>query len=189
MTTLISPHRFTTDDYHRLVGAGALHEDDRVELIDGQIHDMMPIGPFHGGCVKWLSKRFQSLSGDRWITSTQDPVVLSEHDEPQPDLTLLRPTDDFYANAHPRAEDVFLLIEVSDSTLQLDREKKLPLYARYGIHEVWIVNLQDEAVEVYRKPTGGSYTVNRTAHSGEQLSPAAFEDASIDLDAMFRLAR
>jgi Uma2 family endonuclease len=185
MTTLISPHRFTTEDYHRLIETGILNEDDRVELLNGQINDMMPIGPFHGGCVKWLAEAFQSLSRKRWITSTHDPIDLGEHDEPQPDLALLRPKADFYRNAHPTAPDIFLVIEVSDSSLLIDRDEKLPIYARSGIPEVWIVNVPEKIVEVYRQPTPAEYTSISKVRPGERLSPDAFGDAVIDTAALF----
>jgi Uma2 family endonuclease len=180
------PHRFTVEQYHRLAEAGVLHEDDRVELLNGVIVNMMPIGPFHGGSVKRLLRIFERLGHDRWVTSVQDPVQLGEHDEPQPDLLLLRPRDDFYNSKHPRPADVFLLIEVSDSTLLTDREDKLPIYARAGIPEVWIVNLNERVVETYRAPQNGAYSQIVCIHPGEPLAPAAFPDATIDTAALLQ---
>ena len=182
--TAASVRRFTVEEYHRLAEFGVLHEDDRVELLNGQIIEMMPIGPFHGGSVNWLGKIFHGLDRDRWITSTQNPVRLGPHDEPQPDLLLLRPRPDFYRAQHPTPADVFLLVEVSDSTLLIDRAEKLPVYARSGIPEVWIVNLPERFVEIYREPTGGGYADAQKVRAGEPLAPAAFPDAAIDTAAL-----
>lgn len=181
--------RFTVEEYHRLAEVGVLHEDDRVELLDGVIVNMMPIGPFHGGSVKRLNRIFERLGRDRWVTSVQDPVHIGEHDEPQPDLLLLRPRDDFYSAHHPQPNDVFLLVEVADSTLLTDREDKLPIYARAGIPEVWIVNLPERIVEVYTAPESGAYTHTRRVRPGDPLAPAAFPDAGIDTGALLQPPR
>ena len=180
------PRRFTVEEYHRLAEVGVLHEDDRVELLNGVIVNMRPIGPFHGGSVNRLNRLFEQLSRARWVTSVQNPVHLGEHEEPQPDLLLLRPRDDFYISGHPRAEDVFLLIEVSDSTLLIDREDKLPIYAAAGICEVWIVNLPERVIEVYTHPAGVGYGTVRRVRPGEALAPAAFPDAEIDTAALLQ---
>ena len=180
------PRRFTVEEYHRLAEVGVLHEDDRVELLDGVIVNMMPIGPFHGGSVNKLIRMFEQIGRERWVTSAQNPVHIGEHTEPQPDLLLLRPRDDFYDASHPRPKDVFLLIEVADSTLLIDREDKLPIYARAGIAEVWIVNLAERVVEVYASPVAGEYTQSRRVPPGEALAPSAFPDAAIDTAALLR---
>ncbi len=181
-----SPRRFTTEEYHRLAEVGVLREGDRVELLDGVIVNMMPIGPFHGGSVKRLNHEFEKINGGRWITSTQDPIRIGEHDEPQPDLALLRPRKDFYVERHPRPEDILLLIEVSDSTLLIDRDDKLPIYARAGIVEVWIVNLPERVIEVYTSPVDGSYGEVRRITPGTPLAPQAFPDAGIDTAALLQ---
>lgn len=182
------PRRFTVAEYHQLAEVGVLHEDERVELLNGVIVNMMPIGPFHGGSVNRLIRMFERLGRDRWVTSAQSPVHLGEHSEPQPDLLLLLPRDDFYVEAHPRPEDVFLLIEVSDSTLLIDREEKLPIYARAGIPEVWIVNLPERVIEVYLDPARGEYAQPRRVDADGKLAPAAFPDAVIDTAALLRAA-
>jgi hypothetical protein len=176
--------RFTVEEYHRLAEAGVLREDERVELLNGVIVPMMPIGPFHGGVTKWLSAILHETSRGRWITSTQDPVQLGEHDEPQPDLMLLRPVADFYRHRHPGAQDVFLLVEVSDSSLLVDRAEKVPAYAAAGIPEVWIVNLPQLLIEVHREPVAGSYSQIAKVRPGEPLAPMAFPDATIDTAAL-----
>ena len=160
---------------------GVLKPDARVELLDGKIIDRSPIGPFHGGVTNYLNEIFTSAAKGRWKTSVQNPVRLNDHSEPQPDLMLLKPVADFYRKRHPQPEDVFLLVEVSDTTLTTDREDKIPAYGRSGIGEVWIINLADLTIEVYQEPhfTGyGSKTIRR---AGDKVSPQAFPDAVVDV--------
>lgn len=186
--TAAPPRRFTVEEYHRLAEVGVLHEDDRVELLNGVIVNMMPIGPFHGGSVNRLNRLFERVSRDRWVTSVQGPLQIHPHHEPQPDLLLLKPRDDFYGSRHPRPEDVYLLIEVSDSTLLIDREEKLPIYAKARIQEVWIMNLPERVIEVYTAPRDGEYTEMRRVAPGETLAPSAFPDAAIDTGTLLRSA-
>jgi Uma2 family endonuclease len=174
-------HRFTVSQYYRMAETGVLRPDARVELLDGRIIDMSPIGPFHSGVVKRLNRLFNRLSMGRWVVSTQDPLHLDEHSEPEPDVMLLRPSPDDYTHRHPGPDDVYLLIEVSDTTLDFDREEKLPAYGRAGIAEVWIVNLNEETIEVHREPhfTGyGSKTVLRASDKG---SPTKFPDVAVEV--------
>ena len=165
---------------------GVLRPDARVELLDWRITDMSPIGPFHGGLVKRLSRIFQLKARGRWLVSTQDPVRLDDHSEPEPDVMLLRPSPDDYTSRHPQPDDVYLLIEVSDTTLELDREEKLPAYGRAGIAEVWIVNLNDETIEVYREPHFTGYSSKVVLQAGDQASPAAFPDVAVDVAELLR---
>ena len=177
-------HRFNVDEYHRLAEVGILHEGERVELLDGVIVEMMPFGPSHSGSVNRLIRMFERISRDRWVTSAQNSVHIGKHNEPQPDLLILHPRDDFYVANHPRPNDVFLLVKVSDSPLLIDREDKLPIYAAAGIAEVWIVNLPERLVEVYSSPQSGAYTEVRVVRPGGALAPAAFPDAAIDTAAL-----
>lgn len=160
---------------------GVLRPDARVELLDGRIIDMSPIGPFHGGVAKFLNRLFSAAARGRWVTAVQDPVRLDDNTEPQPDLALLKPAPHFYRRRHPKPEDVFLLIEVSDTTLDLDRKEKLPAYGRAGIPEVWIVNLNNETIEVYREPHFTGYGSKTVLRAGDHASPAAFPDVSVDV--------
>src|SRR5207245_3038050 len=130
---VLTKHRFTTKEYYRMAETGVLRPDARVELLDGEIIDMSPIGPFHGGVVNRLVRLFTRSSGRRWLVSAQNPVRLHDYSEPEPDLMLLKPVADDYTSRHPQPEEVYLLIEVSDTTLALDREEKLPIYGRAGI--------------------------------------------------------
>lgn len=165
---------------------GVLKPDDRVELLDGQIIDMSPIGPFHGGVTKKLNRFFNSVCRNRWITAVQDPVHLDDHSEPQPDMLLLKPSPDYYQKRHPRPEDVFLLIEVSDTSLAQDREDKLPAYARAGINEVWLINLIDRTIEVYREPNFTGYGKTSTLRPGDKASPSVFPDVTVDVGELLK---
>jgi len=174
-------HRFKVKDYYRMAETGVFRPDARVELLDGRIIDMSPIGPFHGGLVKRLSRVFNLMARGRWIVSTQDPVRLDDHSEPEPDVMLLKPAADDYTSRHPQPDDVFLLIEVSDTTLEFDREEKLPAYGRAGIAEVWIVNLNDATIEVYREPNFTGYGSKTVLRAGDQAKPMAFPDVAVDV--------
>jgi Uma2 family endonuclease len=177
-------HRFSVEEYYRMGETGVLRPDARVELLDGQIIDMSPIGPSHGSVVKRLIDLFHHSQG-RWLLAVQDPVHLDNYSEPQPDLMLLKRVADFYHSRHPGPEDVLLLIEVSDSTLESDRETKVPAYARAGIAEVWIVDLVNETLEVYREPNFTGYSSAKILHPGDQASPARFPDAVIAVAELF----
>ena len=164
-------HRFNVKDYYRMAETGVFRPDARVELLDGRIIDMSPIGPFHGSVTKYLNQMFTAAARGRWITQIQDPVRLDEHSEPEPDVALLKPVADFYRKQHPQPEDVFLLVEVSDSTLETDQAEKLPAYGRAGIAEVWIVNLNDATIEVYREPNFTGYGCRTVLRAGGQARP------------------
>jgi len=165
---------------------GVLRPDARVELLDGRIVDISPISPLHGGVTNRLNRLFHLYSEDRWLLAVHDPVHLEDHSEPQPDLMLLRPSADDYDRRHPQPEDVFLLIEVSDSTLETDREIKLPVYGRAGIAEVWIVDLVNGTLEVYREPHFAGYANKQILHEGESAAPALFPDAVIEVAKLLR---
>ena len=169
---------FTVEDFHRLARVGVLREDDRVELVDGQVVEMSPIGVPHAACVRRLIGVLSRHLGHVAVVDAQNPIVLGARDQPQPDLAVLRPRGDGYRE-HPRAADLLLVIEVSDSSRAYDRDVKLPLYARAGIVEVWIVDLAGDRIEVYRAPASGGYGDERTVLRGETLAPAAFPDAAI----------
>jgi Uma2 family endonuclease len=178
---VLTEHRFNVKEYYRMAETGVLSPTARVELLNGKIIDMSPIGPFHGGLVKRLSRFFTLKANGRWQVSTQDPVHLEDHSEPEPDVALLKPSPDDYTNRHPHSSDVFLLIEVSDTTLDYDREEKIPAYGRAGIIEVWIVNLNHACIEVYRDPHFTGYGSKTVLGAGEQIAPQSFPDALIDV--------
>ena len=157
MTTQPQKHAFTVGEYYRMAETDILTEEDRVELIDGQIIAMSPIGSRHAACVKRLNLLMGKMVGDSMLIGVQDPIQLDAYSAPEPDLVLLRPRADFYAAAHPTAADVLLAIEVADTSADYDREVKLPLYAQAGIPEVWLIDLQASRIEVYAQPQGDAY--------------------------------
>ena len=174
-------HRFSVKQYYRMAETGVLPANARVELLDGQIVDMSPIGPFHGGVTNALLQFFVIAAKNRWLVAVQNPVRLDDFSEPQPDLALLKPTPDSYRSRHPGPDDVILLIEISDSTLQSDREEKLPTYGRAGIAEVWIVNLVDKTIEIHREPNFADYASRVVLSAGDMATPLAFPDAAVDV--------
>ena len=174
--------RFTVAEYYAMVEAGVLAEDDRVELLDGLVVNMAPIVSRHGGCVNICTRLFSRLVGERAILQVQNPIHLNDDSEPQPDLALLRERPDFYSSSHAEAEDVLLLIEVADTSLEYDRNEKLPRYARAGIPEVWLAVLPEDVVEVHTEPTENGYRVTRRMRAGDVLRPGCFEDIEIPVE-------
>ncbi|HLC41640.1 MAG TPA: Uma2 family endonuclease, partial [Methylomirabilota bacterium] len=178
----VRARRFSVEEYHQMVRTGILKEDDRVELIEGEITEMTPIGPRHAVCVAGLTEHLvRSLAG-RAVVWSQSPIRLGPHSEPQPDVTLVQPPRTRYADAHPRPEHILLIIEVGDTTVEDDRMRKIPLYARAGILETWLVNLPGEAIEVYRDPAQDGYRDARTVRRGLPLAPLAFPDVTLTAD-------
>lgn len=176
----VTRRRFTVHDYHRMGEAGILHEDDRVELIEGEIVEMAAIGTRHFSCVNGLTRLLVRSVGDEAIVSVQNPVRLNEHTEPQPDLTVIRERD--YRESLPMPEDVLLLIEVSDTTLAYDRNVKLPLYARAGIGEVWILDLAGETIERHTDPSEGNYRRTERARRGDRIECSTLSDLTLSVD-------
>ncbi|MEA2600207.1 MAG: hypothetical protein QOF89_1199 [Acidobacteriota bacterium] len=175
---------YTVTGYYALLDAGILHEDDRVELIEGEIRPMPPIGSPHAGGVNRLASLFFGKLTGRAVVSVQNPLRLSEISEPEPDLLLLRFREDFYASRHPQPGDVLLLIEVADSSLEFDRRTKSRLYARHGVPEVWVQNLEGAALEVYRDPSPQGYRDVRTLRRGDRISPLTFPDLVLEVSAI-----
>jgi hypothetical protein len=178
----VKRHTFTAKEYRAMADAGILGEDDRVELLGGEIVDMAPIGSRHLACVVALTHLLVESSGGRWFVSAQNPVRLSEHDEPQPDLSLLGGRPDPAAPAPPGPEDVFVVIEVSDTTLSYDRNVKLPLYARAGVPEAWIVDLAGRRVEVHSEPGPGGYRTSGAFGPGEMIVSSTAGGISLPVD-------
>jgi Uma2 family endonuclease len=179
MALQLTRRRFTADEYHRMARAGILGEDDRVELIDGEIVEMAPIGRRHAGCVNYFTWFFGTHLRGAAILTVQNPVRLEQHNEPQPDIVLLRPRADFYRDHIPRPGDVLLIVEVAETSAALDRRVKLPLYARSGIPEVWLVDLGQETIGAYRDPSPDGYRTAQTFRRGERLSPGAFPELEL----------
>ena len=175
-----SHRRFTVSDYHQMLEVGILTEDDRVELIDGEIVEMTPVGGRHVACVSRLTRLLIQRIGEDAVVNIQSPVQLGEHQEPEPDATVVRARN--YGNELPGASDVLLLIEVSDTTLRYDRARKLPLYARAGIPESWLVDLQGDAIERHTNPVGGTYRVTVRVGRGEEIPSLAVSGLVLNAD-------
>jgi Uma2 family endonuclease len=168
-TVSLARHRFSVDAYHRMGEVGILSPGERTELIDGEIIQMPPVGSPHIGAVIALTRLFQASGA---VISVQNPVRMSDQSEPEPDIALLRDRADGYRSPPPpSAADVLLIVEVADTSLRYDRETKLPLYARHGVPEVWIVDLAAGAVEVHREPKDEAYTAVTTHSRGEAVRP------------------
>ena len=173
--------RFSVDEYYKLVEVGILAPDERVELLAGEIIKMAAIGNRHAFCVRWLSKAMMFALGDTAILDTQNPVRLSDRNEPEPDLTVLRWRDDGYQSALPGPEDVLLVIEVSETTAGFDRRHKLPMYAIYGIPEAWLWDLNTRHVEVYDEPMAGGYARMQVIGLEGILTPSALPHVAISV--------
>lgn len=179
MSRQLAKYWITADEYERMGEAGIFHPDARLELLEGEIYQTSPIGIPHASCVKFLSTLLNRLFNGKLLVSVQDPIRLSDLSEPQPDLALLRWREDFYRHAHPTPADVLLVIEIADSTVETDRSFKVPLYARAGISEAWLVNLPDERIELFAEPSGGAYQVNRIFARGEELQSHGVADLRV----------
>ena len=174
--------KFTVAEYYRMAEVGILHTGERVELIDGVIVEMAPIGKAHASGVKKANRLF-SQGLERQITvGVQDPVDLGTYAELQPDLSILRFREDAYARFHPRPEDILLIIEVSDSTLAHDREVKVAIYGRAGVPETWIVNLAEDSLERFWEPGPEGYARRSIHRRGEKISPIALPDLEVAVE-------
>jgi Uma2 family endonuclease len=184
MPVEITKRLFDVDDYHRMAKAGILSEDDRVELIDGEIVAMTPIGPRHNAAVNRATRTLVTIVGDQAIVQVQGSVRLDRFREPQPDIVLLRPQLDFYASRLPGPSDILLIIEIAESSLDYDREVKARIYAQAGVPEYWLVDLDDRSLSCYREPQGGTYQTLRECRSGESIAPEALPQCAISADVL-----
>jgi len=183
MAIEVKRRRFTVEEYDRMVAVGILTADDRVELLDGEILEMAPIGPPHSSVVDRLTRLLSARLGERVIVRVGGPIALVRQDsEPQPDLTLLQFRPDFYSQSHPEPADVVLVVEVMHSSVERDRRLKLPIYARAGLPEVWLVDIPASCVDVFRQPEGRGYRSTATWRRGGRLASAAFPDVTFIVD-------
>jgi Uma2 family endonuclease len=186
MNVSVRRRRLTVDEFERMERVGILHEDERVELIDGELIEMAPIGSKHAGCVKGCVQAFRRYPAEWFILSVQDPVRISDFSEPQPDIALLRPRSDNYTESNPVAGDVLLVIEVSDTTASYDRRVKLPAYAAAGIPEAWLINLPRRSIEVHREPRDGRYQQVTVYRRGERITLLLLPEVSVAVDDVLR---
>ncbi len=176
---------FTVQQYHRMIETGILHEDDRMELIEGELNTMPSINPAHAGKTKRLNRILSGLAEDEAIVSVQDPLVLGDRSEPLPDLMLLRPRVDFYETTNLLPGDVLLLIEVADTSLEYDRGVKTPLYAANGIPEVCLLDLQRKRLEIHLDPGPAGYRKILLPDAGQVVSPSLLPGVEIPIDSLW----
>jgi Uma2 family endonuclease len=178
-------HRITVEEYHRMAEEGLLAPDARVELIEGEIVDMPPIGSRHNAAVDQLAQLLHAEVGKQAIVRCQGSIRLDDFSEPQPDFAILVRREDFYRERHPTAADILLAIEVSDATLPYDLQTKAALYARHGVREVWVIDLEGETLHRFRGPQGAAYGEVRVDEP-TAVSPVSLPDTSIDVSLLFR---
>jgi Uma2 family endonuclease len=184
MAAILTKRRFTADEYQRMVSAGILRENDRVELIDGQVLVMHAIGPRHNACVARGNRDLVRAAGDEAIVLPQGSVRLDVFYQPQPDLVLLRPRDDFYASRHAAPGDILLVIEVAETSLEYDRDVKAPVYAAAGVPEYWLADLNDNVVWCYSSPERGVYRSVEQRRRGQTLAPGLLPACAIAVDVL-----
>jgi Uma2 family endonuclease len=182
----VKRHKLDVSQYHRMGEAGVFEGNERVELIEGEIVEMAPIGDRHAGTTNKLTELLVVAARGRAVVAVGNPVRLDRYNEPQPDFALLEPRADFYRGSVPTPSDVLLLIEVADSSLRFDRAVKLPLYARHGIPELWIVDLQHDIIEVCREPHGDGYAAISHVAPGDVLEPALLPGVRIAVTEIIR---
>jgi Uma2 family endonuclease len=177
--------RWTVDEYHRMIQAEILTLNDRVELLEGQIIEMAPQDPPHASVTSRFGNRLVMLFAERAWVRSQLPITISPNSEPEPDIAIVRLTDNDYADRHPGPDDVFLVIEVADSTLNMDRNRKAKIYAKANIPDYWIVDVKKQRVFVFRNPQGDTYQSQQVLDSTETLSTIAFPEITIELQKLF----
>jgi Uma2 family endonuclease len=175
----------TTHQYHLMYEAGVFQEGDHYELINGEIRAMSPIGRKHVACIIRLDNVLQKKLGDRVMVSTQNSILLDDNSQPQPDLAILQPRDDFYESGLPTPEDILLIIEVADSSLDYDRDVKAPLYAAAGIPEMWLFDVNKRAIAVYSQPSALGYKQINLYNEGDSLSMLAFPELTFNWHELF----
>ena len=185
MNDLLPRHRVTVDEYYRMSEVGLLAPDARTELIDGEVIDMAPIGSPHSGKLDRLNYLLLAVLGESARVRIQHPVRLDRHSEPQPDLAVVLPREDFYESRHPLPTDTLLIVEVSDSTLRLDLNVKVPLYARHQVPEVWVVDLEHNGIHFFRSPQNGVYIDATFTDKPAVVALTALPGITVDLSEPF----
>lgn len=172
---------FTVEEYHRM-GTSNIFDDERVELVEGEVVTMAPKGSRHSACVTRLTQLLVSRVEESFLVRVQEPLILSEMTEFEPDVATVRSRADFYSGAHPSAKDTLLVIEVAESSLTYDREIKLPLYARAGVPEAWLVDLKAQLVSVHSTPSAQGYELVEEMHPGEGVESASVTHLRLKID-------
>ena len=185
MNDLLPRHRVTVDEYYRMSEVGLLAPGARTELIDGEVIDMAPIGSPHSGKLDRLNYLLLAVLGESARVRIQHPVRLDRHSEPQPDLAVVLPREDFYESRHPLPTDTLLIVAVSDSTLRLDLNVKVPLYARHQVPEVWVVDLEHNGIHFFRSPQNGVYIDATFTDKPAVVALTALPGITVDLSELF----
>ena len=187
METHVTKKLFTVDEYYKMVDVGILHDGDRTELIEGEIIEMSAMGSRHAAVVTRLTDLLVPLFKGKALLRPQLPLRLNDFNEPQPDVALLTPRKDCYASQHPGPADVFLVVEVADSSLKYDRDIKLRIYSQAGVPEVWIADILGGVVRVYRDPSGNSFTTSLSFQRGESIYCLSFPQVQLHVDEILGL--
>jgi Uma2 family endonuclease len=183
VVTATLPHRkFTVDEYHYFIEQGVFKPEERIELWEGEFIEMSPIGKRHASLVDFLVEWFVEISQRRFIVRSQSPIALNDFSEPQPDIALLQRRDDFYRNKSATAKDVLLAIEVADTTVKYDRDVKFPRYAANGIREAWLINLENDRVEIHSEPTENGYSLIKILHRGQSAESIVLPEIKISVE-------
>ena len=185
MTNLLPRHRISVDEYYRMSEVGLLAPDVRTELIEGEVIEMASMGSPHAGTVGQLNHLFVPVLGHAAQIRVQLPVRLNSYSEPQPDLAVVLPRKDFYRGRHPGPSDTLLIVEVSQSSLRLDRDVKIPLYARHQVPEVWLLDLGQDRIHFFRFPQDGAYTDVSFTDEPKPIELAALPGVKVDLSGLF----
>jgi len=181
MSVQVERRHFSITEYKRMAETGILSEDDRVELIEGEVVEMSPIGSRHAACVRRLDALFNQRLGGAAQVSAQNPILIDDYSQPEPDIALLEPRGDYYSEEHPAARDVLLVVEVADTSVEYDRQVKAPLYARAGIGEMWLVNLQEDVLEVYTRAENGAYRDRKLLKKGDSVTLTAIPGFTVNI--------
>lgn len=178
-------HPISAAEYLRMGEAGVFAPDARLELIEGEIIEMAPIGSPHAGCVNKLAQQFIERAGRTAVVAVQNPVIISNLSVPQPDLAVLKARADYYAGSHPETADVYLMVEVADTTLKFDVGRKATIYARCGIAELWVVDVNSRTIQVFRKPRENGYGETFSVRTGAHIACAALAAIAVDVSELF----
>lgn len=184
MQTAIRKHLFSISDFDRMAERGLFDEESRIELIEGEFFDMAPIGSRHASIVSFLASALIKKLSDRAIVRIQYPIRLGDFSVPQPDLAVVKPKTDFYRKRHPEANEILLLIEVSDSTASYDLNTKIPIYAKYAISECWLIDIDKKTVTLFTEPHENTYKTQRIYHAEEFVQSIQFDCLSINLGSL-----
>jgi Uma2 family endonuclease len=176
--------RWTVQDYHRMGDLGLLNPGERTELLAGQITLMAPKGPPHVTSLHLLANALRAQLGETALVRSQDPIQLDDFSEPEPDLAVVKGTVLDYAKQHPRSDQVYLVVEVADSTLKQDCEVKDKLYAQAGIADYWVLDLRNRQLHIFREPISMGYTRHLILTEPHQVSPLAFPELILLLSAI-----